>query len=453
MVRAGKQIRPRRNGLAILFVVGVVLWQTTSLSAQDTIMAPPTVRVFAPANDSDRSQYDTLSLTMADTIAFTLRLLGDYRVQTPPEATDTDIDSTISVEDPAVAASYAGENELDYLVVGNLGTTDDGEIAFEIAVWDHAVGEFTIRERAVAESLFDTFDVAEELTLRIVSAMSGREIAFGTVELEVPGGAGAYLVFVDGQYAGFGRDRLENVPAGERQIAVLPLTSNGSSREQQTTTLSLEPDSVASIQFELPRTENPWFAPELIAHDGGGVERDTADAAPEVEIPDWFPPHFADGTNPDTWFFQNTTVADVLGDRWFHTPARWQSLAGRFPLVEWDIDGRLDEWPRSVPYYPFDPRSDGDALVRVLEYQVAYGPDEIYLSLLLGGSWSQFLAGPEPHIFLKTTLVGPGPPARWNFAVKRQNDRWRIEARENRNPYEDFPFQPLRGVEIGQAEA
>jgi hypothetical protein len=90
---------------------------------------------------------------------------------------------------------------------------------------------------------------------------------------------------------------------------------------------------VSSVRFELAQPENPWFAPELVAYEGPGVERDPADASEEAEIPDWFPPRFADGTNPDTSFFQNDTVAEILGEQWFHTPARRQSLAARFPLV------------------------------------------------------------------------------------------------------------------------
>jgi hypothetical protein len=455
MVCAERYLRIRWSGA--LFCVLLFLSGLYGPVAQDQVMEPPRVSVVTPAHESDSPQHETLAFTMARTMSFSLRLLGDYRIEPVPPGEDEGLDP----ENRDGAARLAVENDLDYLIVGRLGESDSGGIVFAISVWDREAGEFTIRQEAVAESIFDTFDVADEVTREILSAMSGRRIAFGTVRLELPDGVGPVFVFVDGEYVGYDVPGIESIPAGERFIEVVPVGVDDPENGRTGRSVVVNPEGVTVVALEVEAGAFSGPYPRLLDGDGGAGDgtdgdRGTGDGAaedPEVaEIPEWFDPGFALGMNPDRGFFESPAFAaysdggageGAAGGDWFHTPARWESPAARYPVVDWRIDGSLDEWPWTVPYYPIDPRRSPQAHVQVLEYQLAYAPDAIYLSILLGRDWQRFLANREPAVYLETTMTGRDSPVRRNFAIKRRGGRWTVETRENRNPIEDFPFVVL----------
>jgi TolB-like protein len=460
--------RTRRTFLLCVLLV----FSPLSVWTQETITRPPRVGVFPPVNESGRDQYTTLSQTMGDTIAFTLRLLGDFDVQ---RTVERDV-GTVAANDSSAMGELAASANLDYIIFGELDEDDDGSIRFEMVVWDSDEEAITIRREAVAESLFDTFDVADELTLELLSALSGRRIAFGAVQLDLPTSLDAYGVFVDDQFAGFGSSRLERIPAGERRIRIVSFTGDPSGSESQAAVVLIEPDATATVSFDIAPPTVAWLTPEFVRYtgtdDAAGVERESPDGVaggtvdPDVdadsdgavrdggsvaaftdepEVPDWFEGGFDEGNNPAAAFLETSFIRDVVGDEWFHEPDHWLSEAGRFPLVKWRIDGTLDEWPWTIPYYPIDPRSDPGAPVRISQVEIAYGAASVILSMRFAGEWEAFFRNAEPHVFVETTMYGSGPPTRRNFNINRKGGRWRGETRLNRNPYEEYPFEGIPG--------
>lgn len=404
-------------------------------------MQPPRVSVIVPANESGQARYDTLALTMANTMSFTLRLLGDYSIEPVPRGTD----ERVRIGNDEEIARFAEERDLDYMVLGELSETDSGGIAFEVVVWDREAQGVTIREDAVAESLFDTFDVADDLTLEVLSAMSGRRIAFGSLRVELPGYTGAFIALVDGEFVGFNSRSIESLPAGEREVEVLPLTTDGSSGRRVATRVLVEPEQTATVSFELDSPENSWFLPELISF--GGEESDTqGEGLPSAPQPSWFDAGFEEGVNPDVSLFNLPGFSPLSSGAWFAETVRAESLAARYPNVPWEIDGSLAEWPADALYYPYPSNRNAGDPVRLRGYQVAYGLDAIYLAIEFGEGYEAFFGNSEPHVFLESTMTGAGRSVRRNFVYKRQSGRWWAEERLNRNPYEDFPFERLPGA-------
>jgi len=394
---------------------------------------------------------------MAGTIDFTLRLAGDYRVRRfRQDGRPWETLQPISIRDTSAAARLAAEEDLDYLVLGRLDSTDQGGILFEIALWDRAEEAYTIRLEAIAESLFDTFDVADDLTVEILSAMTGRRIAFGTIAVQPePAGGGtgtnAFLAFIDGQYTGQNLTRMESIPAGERRVDILPLTDDPRSARRHTDRVTLPPDGIVTVRYPAAAVTHPWFVPRLIAFEeyddqDRGQDRDQSpEAALASNRP--IPTLIDEGFNRDRGLWRTTVVREVIHADWFHQPARWESNAARYPVVDWRIDGALDEWPRGTQVYRIDPERERDAFVRVSELGLTYAPDAILVFVVLDGDWEQFLRNSEPAIYLGATVTGDGP-SRLRYAVRRESRRWRVEGRENRTPYSEHPFRSLRG---GQA--
>lgn len=419
-----------------------------------------------PLNESGRDQYATLSRTMGDTIAFALRLLGDFNVQTTGDAEV----GAVAIDDASAIEKIAASADLDYVILGELDEDEDGRIRFEMVVWDREAAAITIRRDAVAESLFDTFDVADELTLELLSALSGRRIAFGAIQLDLPASFDSFGIFVDDQFAGFGTSRLERIPAGERTVRIVSFTGDPTASESRETVVLIEPDTTTAVSFDIVLPTTSWLAPELVEYTGidgtvgsdqntdvqtpietGEPNRTAAGGQParafteEPSVPDWFDGGFDEGHNVAAAFFEAPIVREVVGGEWFHQPDEWFSVAGRFPLVKWRIDGSLDEWPWTIPYYPIDPRSDPGAPVRITQVEIAYGATSLILSMRLAGEWESFFRNAEPHIFVETTMYGSGSQTRRNFNINRKGGRWRGETRLNRNPYEEYPFEAISG--------
>ncbi|TVR65835.1 MAG: hypothetical protein EA427_17315 [Spirochaetaceae bacterium] len=170
-------------------------------------VAPPTVAEEDPRNEA-------LALVIADNLELTLRLIGEYVVRPRPT-------ERTAPTDAASAAAYAAREEVDYVVFGEVSDRADGSTEFSLFVYSRETGTVTLERRAVAETIFDTFDVADELAAEVLGAFTGQRIAYGRVELANLGEAGAeYQVRVDGTVVGRKLTALERVLVGERLVEV-----------------------------------------------------------------------------------------------------------------------------------------------------------------------------------------------------------------------------------------
>lgn len=108
----------------------------------------PVVQIDPLQNASGQAQLDALGTAIVDGIAFTLRLIGEYEVQTDsvPEAVDYD---------EASLSARAIEAELNNVIFGEISRTDDGGYLVTIAAYDQGVDAVVFEDAVAFDSVFD----------------------------------------------------------------------------------------------------------------------------------------------------------------------------------------------------------------------------------------------------------------------------------------------------------
>lgn len=244
--------------------------------------------VVPAANRSGEPLLDPVGTSASQTIQATLLILDDFDVI--PVAIET-IPPAVVEGEPTALAQFAQAERADYVMFGSVTKDENERIVIEMAAWDRDADAITFQTQRVATSLFETFSVADELALRFVSAISGRQIAFGSIRLEPEGWSeGSYTVRVDGVEFGVDTPMIPRVLIGDRRIEVV--ANNGPDagvviaselvtvREAETTLLAFTvpyPDS-AKPSLDVPIAPSPAVAqnerrPRLVAfrlQSGGG---------------------------------------------------------------------------------------------------------------------------------------------------------------------------------------
>lgn len=388
--------------------------QRSAPSATDS----PRVAVLSPVNQSTSPQNDVVAASMAQTIRVTLRLLGEYELVSPS------LEEVPAIEDVAALGSLADEVDLDFVVAGQLTDTIDGGLRFEIVVYDHAAGALTTQEEREAESIFDTFDVADSITGEIVSVLSGRRIVFGSIAISVTPPVGPWGVFVDGEFFGINAASISGIPAGERAVRVVTGAAAGSASELFSETIRVDGDSTTRVTVTPDRTVSSIFTPTLLGYDANtpsaeptaatderDSERDAAARKNTIraqmlrafETGGYTDQALAAGVNPNAAFVRaaSAQIARMERQEFF----RWFALPVQFPAAEWRIDGDASEWPASVPGYAFlDTPQRG--WVSAAYHRIAYSEDTVYVTIELEGDVDTFLAMEDPRIKANLTL-GP----------------------------------------------
>lgn len=215
--------RPAFLSLVLLFfllILGPQLFaqhpREPGRSDRDVTQPWITVSPLQVAEDDARTE--ALALVIEDNLELTLRLIGDYVVQPRPTGRTAPTDVTS-------AAAYAARLGTDYVVFGEVSERSDGSMEFELSVYSREEGAVTLERRSVAETIFDTFEVADELTADVLRAFTGQRIAYGRVELTNRGDPEAeYQVRFDGTVVGRNLSAVERVLVGERLVEVEVLT-------------------------------------------------------------------------------------------------------------------------------------------------------------------------------------------------------------------------------------
>ncbi|MFW6215660.1 MAG: hypothetical protein ACOC45_06905, partial [Alkalispirochaetaceae bacterium] len=108
--------------------------------------------------------------------------------------------------------------------------------------------EIALRE---AESLFDIFDVADALTLDIVSEITDAEVAFASLRLENRGFRRPWELLIDGVSLGANVSRVDRILTGERNVSVV----SPEGEPYYTTAVELAAGETRSLVFALPWAE------------------------------------------------------------------------------------------------------------------------------------------------------------------------------------------------------
>lgn len=128
---------------------------------------------------SGEAQLQTVSAVVTDTVALSLRLMGEYTViRSPGEARD---------------------GSVDRIVGGECIRDPDGTIRFRLHLSEERGAAPLFEGEHEAESLFDVFEVADAAVLSVLEAINRRTVRFGTVRL-VPSRDGvAYGATLNGE--------------------------------------------------------------------------------------------------------------------------------------------------------------------------------------------------------------------------------------------------------------
>ncbi len=152
-------------------------------------------------NELTTGASDALCETIRKTVDLVLRLMGRYSIQEPPQ--------DFSYEDSEQIGAYAEDNGIDNVIFGSVGANEEGGIVIRLSVYDRFEGRVTITDEEVAESIFDTFDKADELVASVIGGFSGIRVAFGALDIINRGERGRYTVYIDGERLG---ENLESIP-------------------------------------------------------------------------------------------------------------------------------------------------------------------------------------------------------------------------------------------------
>jgi len=157
-------------------------------------------------------QYSVICGTVTDTVELTLKLIGEYNV--------TRVDGVKPYEDPGSVKRYAERNKIDSIIFGKAYLDRNGNMIFQMSVYDRNWNVITITEERKAESIFEIFDAAEELVVSVVETFSGIHVGFGTIRLFNLSEKGDFEVFIDGEFVGKNLPEVKRVLNGVRRVEV-----------------------------------------------------------------------------------------------------------------------------------------------------------------------------------------------------------------------------------------
>lgn len=220
-------------------------------------------------NPESDAGLDSLCETATDTIELTLRLVNKYNVER--------LDFLAPETYPERARLYFQGNNIDNAVYGQINRNDDGEYTFLIKGWEEVSNSIVIQTEKKADSVFDMFDIVDELTIEFIEELSGEEIGFGTVVFVNNGAEADYNIYVDGVYLGRNTEESE-ILFGKRTFKI---TSPGRFGDTLIETIDMDVniDEEYNVVFSMDEA-----GPDLWPADSDGITslgNLFVDAAPE----------------------------------------------------------------------------------------------------------------------------------------------------------------------------
>ncbi len=292
-------------GLVTALLVGLTI--SVEIHAQARDVTRPWIAVAVPVAPDEDTRSQALAVVIADNLELTLRLIGRYVVR-PRPTTRTQI---VGV---AAAASLAETEQLDYVVFGEVSVRNDGTTVFSLSVYSREEDAVTLERDAVAVSLFDTFDVADELAAELLGAFSGQRIAYGRIDLvNTAATAGEYLVILDGTVVGRTLREIDRVLVGNRRVEIEVLEGPSAGERVFAQTILVSEDGREEVRFSVG-------IPEI---EDAAKQHPVLDEVPTEE------PAVAEPVPPES------TVANQQGET--DAPRGWSrqtaAVPGRAPIV------------------------------------------------------------------------------------------------------------------------
>lgn len=175
------------------------------------------VAIIPMANQTGEDAYDSVATTVSDTVGLVLRLLGSYAVT---EAYDLPELDQVDFSDPDNLHALAEEHRFEEVVFGDVTRNERRELEFTLSLYNREEDTVKYRESAVAATVFDVFDAADEITIALVEEMSDIRIGFGSLVVERASGQGAYSIHLNGERIRNPESNLERVLNGTYTLTI-----------------------------------------------------------------------------------------------------------------------------------------------------------------------------------------------------------------------------------------
>lgn len=194
----------------------------------------------------DATTLQTMAITFTDTLEITLRLLDQFQVNRAQFLTPSYNFNR--------AKSYFLRYNQDLAVYGSINRLDDDSYSMTVSIWSLADDDVIIEETREFESIFDIFDVVDELSITIAEEITGEHIGFGTVLFNNIGDNVQYSVYIDDLLLGTSIDEAD-VLFGERTIKITRPTVLGDETVIEEV-INIEEGQEYTIRFELETSGN-----------------------------------------------------------------------------------------------------------------------------------------------------------------------------------------------------
>lgn len=152
------------------------------------------IAVVPMVNNTGDTQYDALCTTVTDTVGLVLQFLKDYLVFTEDEIPEI---AQLEQTGPETLNTLGREEGLDEIIFGSAELREEGGFLFTLSIFNTYEGAVQVRETAEAESIFDIFDAADNITMALIAQVSDIHIGFGAIDLRRGEGYGTFEVYLD----------------------------------------------------------------------------------------------------------------------------------------------------------------------------------------------------------------------------------------------------------------
>ncbi len=192
-------------------------------------------------NPDDDAGIESLCETATDTIELTLRLVNKYTVER--------LDFLLPETNISRAKLYFKSNGIDNAVFGEIVRSKEGEYTFIVKGWERASDSIVVQAEERSTSVFDMFDIVDNITIEFIEDLSGEHIGFGKINFINKGVDSDYKIYVDGNYIGKNLGE-SDILYGER---VFKITTPGQLGDTvvETVTVNVEENGEHDIVFSM----------------------------------------------------------------------------------------------------------------------------------------------------------------------------------------------------------
>jgi hypothetical protein len=148
---------------------------------------------------------------ISDTVELILRLSGGFTV--------TRADFLLPEVSLSDSRLYYGQVKAEKAVYGTVRRSGDTGSEIDVSIWSASEPTSSRQVTRTIRTALEVFDVADDLAVQVASAVAGRDLALGTIELRNTDALDQFSVYVDKLLVGKNVTRFR-VPAGPHQLIV-----------------------------------------------------------------------------------------------------------------------------------------------------------------------------------------------------------------------------------------